>query len=159
MCNSMPFIRLQSAYLYSTSYLVQRHHPCHGLLYFTFTFKNRRSFSFEPLFFPPAIFTGLVLTLWAYKCIMMVVFQNKIIYMPSIPPFSRAEKLIEYATLCNPVQWNEQHIEASDGTRIALAVGAMPNLRTCEGTVKRVHIVIVYFQGLVVDPGRKVHVY
>jgi hypothetical protein len=30
---------------------------------------------------PPAVFGGLLVTLWAYKCIMMVVFQNKIIYM------------------------------------------------------------------------------
>jgi hypothetical protein len=30
---------------------------------------------------PPAVFGGLLITLWTYKCIMMVVFQNKIIYM------------------------------------------------------------------------------
>ena len=30
---------------------------------------------------PPAVFGGLLITLWAYKCMMMVIFQNKIIYM------------------------------------------------------------------------------
>lgn len=56
---------------------------------------------------------------------MMVIFQNKIIYMPSVPPFSRSEKIADYAARCRPVDWREQHITASDGTSIAVAVGGM----------------------------------
>ncbi len=37
----------------------------------------------------------------------MIIFQNKIIYMPSIPPFSRSEKASDYAAQCKPVIWKE----------------------------------------------------
>src|ERR1700744_6107699 len=64
---------------------------------------QKRHFGLESLpaiLVPPAVFGGLLVTLWAYKCLMMVVFQNKIIYMPSVPPFSRSEKVSDYASQC-----------------------------------------------------------
>ncbi|KAI9665306.1 MAG: hypothetical protein M1831_001743 [Alyxoria varia] len=51
---------------------------------------------------PPAVFLGLLLALWAYKCLMMVIFQNKIIYMPSVPPFSRREEISHNASSLPP---------------------------------------------------------
>lgn len=92
---------------------------------------------------PPVLFVFLVVTLWVQKCIMMVLFQNKIIYMPSLPPFSRYEKLNDYARSCGRVIWEERHIRSLDGTRIALALGRMQNV----SNPPTAHTVIVYFQG------------
>lgn len=36
---------------------------------------------------PPLAFVGLGCTLWTWKCAMMILFQNKIIYMPGVPPW------------------------------------------------------------------------
>lgn len=106
---------------------------------------------------PPVVYIGLVLTLWFYKCLMMVVFQNKIIYMPSIPPFSRSEQIEEYETICRPVRWTEKRIRSLDGTRITLCVGekdakagnrqwrADEDMKIQNRARKRV--VVLYFQG------------
>jgi uncharacterized protein len=92
---------------------------------------------------PPAVFTGLLITLWAYKCLMMVVFQNKIIYMPSVPPFSRSEKLDDYAVRCKPVVWREHAIKSGDGTLIKLLEGE----QNVVGQQQQSKLVVVYFQG------------
>ena len=84
---------------------------------------------------------------------MMVIFQNRIIYIPSSPPFSRSERTADYAGRCRPVEWREQRITASDGTSIALAVGSMPlsftEDRCAHHTSARIerHKVIVIFRG------------
>lgn len=87
---------------------------------------------------------------------MLVVFQNKIIYMPSVPPFSRSEKIEDYAASCRPAVWREERIKAADGTKLALAVGEIPEEMSKrdkdEGKVlvrKKRRVVIVYFQGYV----------
>ena len=90
---------------------------------------------------------------------MLVVFQNKIIYMPSVPPFSRSEKIEDYAASCRPVAWREERIRAADGTKLALAVGEIPEevakrdedgskVPVCRGRRGR-RVVVVYFQGYV----------
>lgn len=89
----------------------------------------------------------------------MIVFQNKIIYMPSMPPFARSERIDDYASMCKPVIWTEQRLRSKDGVEVALAVGSIPS----EGGVGREsesqsgivraekgrdrEVVIVYFQG------------
>ena len=84
---------------------------------------------------------------------MLVVFQNKIIYMPSVPPFSRSEKIEDYAASCKPVVWKQEKIRAADGTKVALAVGEIPQAKRegdskgGEVLEKRRRIVVVYFQG------------
>lgn len=105
--------------------------------------QSRSFLSIPGFLLPPVVFVGLALTLWAYKCLMMVVFQNKIIYMPSVPPFSRSEKISDYAGACGPVAWKEEGIKSLDGTRISLCIGRNfeENTRAKEG------LVIVYFQG------------
>ncbi|KAL1957339.1 hypothetical protein VTO42DRAFT_6128 [Malbranchea cinnamomea] len=75
---------------------------------------------------------------------MMVIFQNKIIYMPSMPPFSRSEKIEDYARLCGAVRWEERRIRAEDGVEIALCVGSIPR-ENDDG--RRKHVVVLYFQG------------
>ena len=79
---------------------------------------------------------------------MMIVFQNQIIYMPSIPPFSRSEKITDYEALCKPVRWREERIKSADGIEVALAVGSVPLEVDVTGKGEgRKNIVVLYFQG------------
>lgn len=84
---------------------------------------------------------------------MMVLFQDKIIYMPNMPPFSRSEKLEDYTNECKPVVWKERHIKSLDGTKLALAIGSIPDTidKASEPGVTREikgkEVVIGYFQG------------
>lgn len=109
---------------------------------------------------PPVVFTGLLITLWTYKCLMMIIFQNKIIYMPSMPPFSRSEKVEDYAGSCKPVIWTEHSIRSEDGTPLKLLEGQIPhqqqsgvavddndNNNTASITPRYQHVVTIYFQG------------
>ncbi|KAF8876389.1 hypothetical protein BD779DRAFT_1677793 [Infundibulicybe gibba] len=50
------------------------------------------------MFLVLSIVTGLPIVLWVYKCLMMVVFQRKIIYMGYVPLGSRAEELAGIAS-------------------------------------------------------------
>ena len=77
---------------------------------------------------------------------MMVLFQNKIIYMPSVPPFSRSEKIEDYEQICNPIRWRQEMIRSLDGTKIALAVGENQT-RAVSTAPDDGGLVIVYFQG------------
>jgi uncharacterized protein len=105
---------------------------------------ERRNFTLSTLtaiLTPPAVFGGLVITLWTYKCVMMVVFQNKIIYMPGIPPFARSEKVSDYANQCRPVEWQDHSTKSADGTTIKLLEGAIPK----EEAQK--NLIVLYLQG------------
>ncbi|KAJ9657746.1 hypothetical protein H2201_008059 [Coniosporium apollinis] len=73
----------------------------------------------------------------------MVLFQNKIIYMPSVPPFSRREKIADYANICKPITWEEKRIRSLDGTEIALCVGG---IKGSEESSNR-EVIVLYFQG------------
>ncbi|KAK3075781.1 hypothetical protein LTR53_000606 [Teratosphaeriaceae sp. CCFEE 6253] len=99
--------------------------------------------SIPPVLLPPTIFTGLLLTLWTYKCIMTVIFQEKIIYMPYMPPFARSEEMADYAPRCKPVEWREERIRSIDGTRISLCIGHIPE----RSEQQKKDVVICYFQG------------
>lgn len=80
---------------------------------------------------------------------MMVIFQNKIIYMPGVPPFARQEKIAEYAGRCHPVVWREERIMTEDTKEIALCVGAIQHRTATAVSRSPVHVVIIYFQGYV----------
>jgi len=99
----------------------------------------------HPIFFPPALFVALLLTLWVQKCIMMIIFQNKIIYMPGLPPDSRQEKLKDYQSACRPIVWTEETIRSIDGKRLALCVGQIER-QASQGDTRR-QILVLYFQG------------
>jgi alpha-beta hydrolase superfamily lysophospholipase len=75
---------------------------------------------------------------------MMVIFQNKIIYMPSVPPFSRSETVAEYAAPCKPVEWKEHDLKAADGTALKLLTGS---LASPDSALRTNGVVVVYFQG------------
>ena len=74
----------------------------------------------------PLIFTALLIALQTWKCVVVVVFQNKIIYMPSMPPFARRERAEGYTHQCDKVSWKQERIRVSDGVEVALLVGNIP---------------------------------
>lgn len=79
---------------------------------------------------------------------MTVIFQEKFIYMPYMPPFARSERIEDYMRSCQPVVWREERIRSTDGTNIGLAVGRIPAQGEIVGEVrKRKEVVLCYFQG------------
>ncbi len=94
---------------------------------------------------PPFVFAGLVLSLWVYKCCMMIFFQNKIIYMPSVPPFSRSEKIADYAKRCSPIVWREETLNATDGVQLSLCIAGAASNGSTSGA--QTHVIVLYFQG------------
>lgn len=86
---------------------------------------QRRLLHASTVLLPSAIFAGLLVALWTWKCAMMVIFQNKIIYMPGVPPNTRRERIEDYARLCGGVVWREERLRARDGTDLALCVASV----------------------------------
>lgn len=132
----------------STAVLSQRLGGLGKPCWLPWTHQGRRSFSgldvLPAVLIPPTVLGGLLVTLWTYKCLMMIIFQNKIIYMPFVPPFSRSDKVADYATQCAPVVWNEHVIKAADGVTVKLLEGTTE----CSGApCKGRDIVVLYFQG------------
>jgi hypothetical protein len=101
---------------------------------------------------PPVVFAGLLVALWTWKCFMMIVFQNKIIYMPGLPPNARRETISDYVAQCSGITWREERIRASDGTEIALCVTTVENKAASTGGPFPVEKLITYFQGKFVFP-------
>lgn len=170
MLKSARFVRLQihdrfisstlrTSAPYLARSLVTRHQPprltCRGLIkHNRFDSTSKRSIfnGVSPFLLAPGLFIGLVLAHWFHKCLLMVLFQNKIIYMPSLPPGSRREVLNNYTKTWGPVTWREQHIKSLDGTDVALCIGELRS----EGAndppsamknSKREQAVLLYFQG------------
>ncbi|OLN81722.1 Protein ABHD13 [Colletotrichum chlorophyti] len=113
---------------------------------------HKRQLHAEALYLPPLYFTGLLLALWTWKCLMMVVFQNKIIYMPGLPPNARRERIQDYAKQCWGVQWEEKRVQAADGTDLALCVASVTSTgdektTSPADTPSVPSIYILYFQG------------
>ncbi|PNS21224.1 hypothetical protein CAC42_1003 [Sphaceloma murrayae] len=97
----------------------------------------------------PVVFVGMTVALWTFKCASLVIFQNKIIYMPSLPPYSRSEKLADYQNDCGSVKWREESIQSADGKNLALAIGQVGVGRSKDDASdeQQAPVVILYFQG------------
>ncbi|KAF6836486.1 Protein ABHD13 [Colletotrichum musicola] len=115
---------------------------------------HKRQLHADALLLPPMIFVGLLGALWTWKCFMMVVFQNKIIYMPGLPPTARRERIEDYEKQCWGVRWEEKRVQAADGTDLALCVASMTSTGdekttspSHEGSLEVPSIYILYFQG------------
>ncbi|KAK2048214.1 alpha/beta-hydrolase [Colletotrichum somersetense] len=113
---------------------------------------HKRQFQAEALYLPPLVFAGLLVALWTQKCIAMVVFQNKIIYMPGLPPNARKERIQDYTKQCWGMPWEEKRVQAADGTDLALCVASATSTGdkkpTSHGdTLSVPSIYILYFQG------------
>lgn len=106
--------------------------------------------SIPPILYPPAIFVGLLLGLWTWKCFWIIVMQNKLLYLSWLPPFSRSDKIAEYEAECRPVKWEEKQIRSLDGTKLAVCEGYIPtkdNEKSIIAGKKTKSVVICYFQG------------
>jgi len=84
----------------------------------------------------------------------MVVFQNKIIYMPGMPPNARRERIADWAGQCGGIQWTEERTKAADGTELAIAVatvalpgGDRPIAAPDPEKPVAAHAYVLYFQG------------
>ncbi|KAI0545527.1 Alpha/Beta hydrolase protein [Xylaria curta] len=116
-------------------------------LHISKTLPCRRNLHIEGIALAPVVFGGLLVSLWTWKCFMMVVFQNKIIYMPGLPPNSRWEKIHDYKDRLVGIDWREERVRAVDGTDLALCVsnlelGSKRDLRSLDTA-----FYILYFQG------------
>ncbi|RAK96486.1 alpha/beta hydrolase [Aspergillus ibericus CBS 121593] len=110
-----------------------------------------------PILVPPLIFTGLLLSLWAWKCFWIVVMQEKLLYLTWLPPFARSEKIADYQAECKPVVWEGHQIRSRDGTKLSICEGHIPTknrnlpVRSSneqpETQARRKLVVICYFQG------------
>jgi hypothetical protein len=110
--------------------------------------SNRRTIiNVSPFLLPPLVFSGLVLALWTWKCFMMILFQNKIIYMPGLPPSARREKISDYINQCGGVMWQEVKIVSTDKTQLALCVASIQSPGEILEVSRPPPVFILYFQG------------
>ncbi|KAH7389109.1 Alpha/Beta hydrolase protein [Cadophora sp. MPI-SDFR-AT-0126] len=107
------------------------------------TYQRRELGGIPTVLLPPVVFGGLVVALWTWKCCMMVLFQNKIIYMPGLPPNARRETIAEYNHQCSGIEWREESIRSLDGTKISLCVASVNDFDVSQGRM----VYILYFQG------------
>ena len=78
---------------------------------------------------------------------MMIVFQNKIIYMPGLPPNARREKISDYINQCGGVMWKEVKIASTDKTQVALCVASTEShVEKLEASSPPL-VYVLYFQG------------
>ncbi|KAL3446013.1 Alpha/Beta hydrolase protein [Aspergillus insuetus] len=121
-----------------------RHHlPRHGLLGTRTLFTE----AIPSILVPPAIFAGLLLALWTWKCFWIVVLQDKLLYLSWLPPLSRSESIADYAGEFRGVQWTEKSIRSLDGTKLALCEGRFPAKAARSPAARKESVVICYFQG------------
>ena len=106
-----------------------------------------RNLNSAPLWMPPLIFSGLLVGLWTWKCMMMVAFQNMIIYNPFLPPNSRSMRIAEFQKQCGGIEWREMRIKSLDDTEIALCIADGMSSKLPKDAVPKKSVYILYFQG------------
>ncbi|RPA72341.1 hypothetical protein BJ508DRAFT_76021 [Ascobolus immersus RN42] len=120
------------------------------------TQQTRQLTLLQTLLAPPLTFGGLLLALWTLKSVSLVVFQNKIIYLPYLPPYCRSEPLPEPT---KRIEWKDLgHIEGGrrykwGGGKVQLnisgtevVVGGTSTLGVTAADPQR-EVLVVYFQG------------
>ncbi|KAK4236294.1 protein bem46 [Achaetomium macrosporum] len=154
LCTGRCSTRLTSRRLWTP---VKRRAPlglCHPCILSAGT--SRRSIHIASILLPPLVFSGLFIALWTWKCLMMVVFQNKIIYMPGLPPNARRERIADWANLCGGIQWIEERTVTADGKQLAMAVTTIPlpqgrptgrPAAVEQEKAPAAHVYVLYFQG------------
>lgn len=85
----------------------------------------------------------------------MVVLQDRIIYMPSMPPFARRERVEDYCPSGGKVgeggrgvRWVVEGVRSGDGVEVRVVVGGVGGGEDGRGGRRR-NVVVVYFQGCV----------
>lgn len=89
----------------------------------------------------PLIFGGLFIALWSWKSLSLILFQNKIIYMPYL---GRGEQVKDYKT--PGVAWHTTHLRTADGPTLTLCHSTLPCEKRVMGSRTR-RITIIYLQG------------
>lgn len=104
--------------------------------------KSVRHFSPRPLF-------SYLQKLRPIETSSVLTMGIRILYMPSIPPYSRSEKLEDYAQICHPIKWEEEQIKASDGTRLSIITSDIEvgSRSTRPGVAEDNRLLVLYFQG------------
>ncbi|KAI0947508.1 hypothetical protein AcW1_007721 [Taiwanofungus camphoratus] len=98
---------------------------------------------------------GLPITLWAYKCLMMVLFQRKIIYMGYAPPGARTEELGVGIRTPRGIQCEEIALQSEKRvflSGIIMRASSSPRLN-------EPRVVIVYLQGNAGNPLARIPVF
>ncbi|KAJ6604036.1 hypothetical protein B0H10DRAFT_1957523 [Mycena sp. CBHHK59/15] len=108
------------------------------------------------VFLTITVFFGLPAVLWAYKCLMLALFQRKIIYMGYVPPGSKQEELTKnvHPTLLNEISCQEVRIVSETGTLYGIAVSPVDSYVDGQPDV-----VIVYLQGNAGNPLHRLPVF
>lgn len=107
--------------------------------------RARRQLHLPAFLGPPLILTGLFVALWTWKCMMLVLFQNTIIYNPFMPPNSRSMRIEDFAKECRGIGWREERIKSLDGTEIALCIS--DEVAGSQVDPNRPPAYVMYFQG------------
>jgi hypothetical protein len=90
--------------------------------------------------------------LLTFQCMMMVLFQNRIIYMPGVPLGAKRERIQDYKHSFAGIDWKEHRrsIQTADGKLLSYVVGKSEQTEDDGG------VVVVYFQGHL-PPSRLTH--
>lgn len=99
---------------------------------------------------------GLPIALWSYKCLMMVLFQRKIIYMGYVPPGARKEQLRVDVPIPKGVQCEEISLQSEKRTMLYGLVLQNEDVNT---SCREPDVVIVYLQGNASNPLARIPVF
>ncbi|KAL7409353.1 hypothetical protein BDY24DRAFT_418969 [Mrakia frigida] len=94
---------------------------------------------------------GFPIVLWTYKCLMLVIFQRRIIYMGYLPPLARTTKIDPSDRLLRGLSLEEIEIESEKGITLR-GISLRTTTTTTTTTTKPPRICLVYFQGNLGSP-------
>ncbi|KAF8630058.1 hypothetical protein AX17_005503 [Amanita inopinata Kibby_2008] len=103
-----------------------------------------------------SIVTGLPIALWSYKCLMMIFFQRKIIYMPYIPLGARQEELTTHVppSLLQGIDCEQVSVQSEKGVTLSgILIQPANSKREDPDTL------LVYFQGNAGNPLHRLPVF
>ncbi|GAA5856426.1 hypothetical protein JCM8547_008739 [Rhodosporidiobolus lusitaniae] len=113
-----------------------------------------------PVLFILQVFFSLPAVLWAYKCFMLVLFQRRVIYLPSVPPGTRDESLADgerssaLDASLSGMYWKEVQVRSDEPTRWLKRPVELRGIELSwkeknpsEGEKANEHVVVVHLQG------------
>ena len=97
--------------------------------------------SLHTALWPPLVFANILLALWAYKvrfvfsdnrrmrlnfgwaqCMMLIILQNKLIYLPYIPSGARQETIEQYRPQLLGLDWTTTEVRTRDSKKLLACV-------------------------------------
>ncbi|OZJ06023.1 hypothetical protein BZG36_01109 [Bifiguratus adelaidae] len=125
-----------------------RHDRLSGSILNRLPASNHNAQSYRPLSTGAtiaAIVAGLPIALYTYKCLALVAFQNKLIYLSYIPLGARQETLDDYKTELHGLLVTEAECTTQDRKRLRGIVVQRNDLASLDKTGPEA--VLIYFQG------------